>query len=76
MRRREFITLLSYAAVVWPLTGLKVEARLDLEIYRKGRKVTERELKHLALSTHDVCPRWSRWRFPAGRLRFPVVCHA
>ena len=56
MRRREFIPLLSYAAVVWPLTGLKVEARLDLEIYRKGRKVTERELKHLALSTHDCVP--------------------
>jgi hypothetical protein len=41
---------------VWPLTGLKVEARLDLEIYRKGRKVTERELKLLALSTHDCVP--------------------
>jgi Rhodopirellula transposase DDE domain len=39
--------------------GLKVEARLDQEIYRKGRKVSKRELKELALSTHQVCPRWN-----------------
>ncbi|TMJ65567.1 MAG: hypothetical protein E6G80_19750 [Alphaproteobacteria bacterium] len=35
------------------------QARLDQEIYRKGRKVTERQLKELALSTHDTCPRWN-----------------
>jgi len=39
--------------------GLKVEARLDQGIYRKGRKVTERELAELALSAHNVCPRWN-----------------
>ncbi len=39
--------------------GLKVEAHLDQGIYRKGRKVTDRQLKELALSTHDICPRWN-----------------
>ncbi len=39
--------------------GLRVEAHLDQRIYRKGRKVTERQLKELALSTHDICPRWN-----------------
>jgi hypothetical protein len=39
--------------------GLTVEAQLDQEIYRKGRKATERQLRGLALSTHDVCPRWN-----------------
>jgi len=39
--------------------GLKVEAHLDQGIYRKGRKVTERQLKELALSTHNICPRWN-----------------
>src|ERR1700736_1373454 len=39
--------------------GLKVEAYLDQRIYRKGRKVTERQLKELALSSHDICPRWN-----------------
>jgi hypothetical protein len=39
--------------------GLKVEADLDQGIYRKGRKVTDRQLKDLALSTHDICPRWN-----------------
>jgi hypothetical protein len=40
-------------------TGLKVEANLDQAIYRKGRKVTDRQLKELSLSTHDICPRWN-----------------
>jgi hypothetical protein len=40
-------------------TGLTVEAYLDQGIYRKGRKVTDRQLKELAMSTHDVCPRWN-----------------
>jgi hypothetical protein len=39
--------------------GLKVEAYLDQGIYRKGRKVTDRQLKELALSTHDICPHWN-----------------
>jgi hypothetical protein len=39
--------------------GLKVEAYLDYEIYRKGRKVTDRQLKELALSAHEICPRWN-----------------
>jgi hypothetical protein len=39
--------------------GLKVEANLDQQIYRKGRKVTDQQLKELALSTHDICPRWN-----------------
>ena len=39
--------------------GLKVEAQLDHEIYRKGRKVTDQQLQELALSTHDICPRWN-----------------
>jgi Rhodopirellula transposase DDE domain len=39
--------------------GLTVEAQLDEGIYRKGRKATERQLRDLALSTHDVCPRWN-----------------
>jgi hypothetical protein len=39
--------------------GLMVEAYLDQEIYRKGREVTDRQLKELALSKHDICPRWN-----------------
>jgi hypothetical protein len=40
-------------------TGLKVEARLDQGIYRKGRKVTEKQMAQLALFAHNVCPRWN-----------------
>jgi hypothetical protein len=39
--------------------GLVVNAELDRHIYLKGRKVTERQLRELALSRPDVCPRWN-----------------
>jgi hypothetical protein len=47
--------------------GLKVEARLDQGLYRTGRKVTERQLKQLSLSAHDVCPRWNYTISPRGK---------
>ena len=49
-------------------TGLKVEARLDQEIYRKGRRVTAEQFQKLALSPHDTCPRWNYTLVPRARL--------
>jgi hypothetical protein len=51
--------MLGFISGTTTTTGLKVEAYLDQGIYRKGRKVTARQLKELALSTHDICPRWN-----------------
>jgi hypothetical protein len=56
---RSLDVMLAFIRGTTTATGLTVEAQVDQEIYRKGRKVTERELSELALSTHDVCPRWN-----------------
>jgi Rhodopirellula transposase DDE domain len=56
---RNLDVMLAFIRGTTTTTGLKVEAYLDQGIYRKGRKVTERQLKELALSTHDICPRWN-----------------
>ncbi len=56
---RNLDVMLAFIRGTTTTAGLNVEARLDQEIYRKGRKVTDRQLKELALSTHDVCPRWN-----------------
>jgi transposase len=56
---RSLEVMLAFIRGTTTTTGLKVEASLDQGIYRKGRKVTERQLKELALSTHDICPRWN-----------------
>jgi hypothetical protein len=45
-------------------TGLRVEAYLDQAIYRKGRKVTDRQMKELRLSAHDICPSWNYTLLP------------
>lgn len=56
---RNLDVMLAFIRGTTTTTGLKVEAQLDQGIYRKGRKVTKKQLKELALSTHDVCPRWN-----------------
>jgi hypothetical protein len=56
---RSLELMLAFVRGTTTTAGLKVEASLDQGIYRKGRKVTERQLKELALSTHDICPRWN-----------------
>jgi hypothetical protein len=56
---RNLDTMLGFIRGTTTATGLKVEARLDQGIYRKGRKVTEKQLKGLALFSHEVCPRWN-----------------
>jgi hypothetical protein len=67
---RNLEAMLAFIRGTTTTAGLKVEAQLDQGIYRKGRKVTERQLKGLALSTHDICPRWNYTLAP--RLLQPV----
>jgi hypothetical protein len=56
---RSLDAMLAFMRGTTTTTGLKVEAQLDRGVYRKGRKVTEQQLKELELSTHDECPRWN-----------------
>jgi hypothetical protein len=56
---RSLEVMLAFIRGTTTAAGLTVEAQLDQEIYRKGRKATERQLNQLALSSHEVCPRWN-----------------
>jgi hypothetical protein len=56
---RNLDTMLAFIRGTTTVSGMRVEARLDMGIYPKGRKVTERQLKQLALVHHEVCPRWN-----------------
>jgi hypothetical protein len=56
---RSLDAMLAFIRGTTTTAGLKVEAHLDQRIYRKGRKVTDRELTELAFSPHDVCPQWN-----------------
>ena len=56
---RNLDTMLAFIRGTMTSTGLRVEARLNQGIYRKGRKVTEKQLKGLTLFSHEVCPRWN-----------------
>ncbi|RXG84495.1 ISAzo13-like element transposase-related protein [Bradyrhizobium zhanjiangense] len=51
--------MLAFIRSTTTTAGLTVETELDEGMYRKGRTATERQLRELALSPHDVCPRWN-----------------
>jgi hypothetical protein len=40
-------------------TGLRVKAQLDEGFYRKGQKVSRKELGRIKLQPHAVCPGWN-----------------
>ena len=56
---RSLAVMLAFIGGTKTTTGLVVEAQLDEKIYRKGRKVSERQFEELGLSAHDVCPLWN-----------------
>jgi hypothetical protein len=56
---RNLDTMLALIRGTTTTTGLKVQAYLDQGIYRRGRKVTDKQMEQLNLSRHDVCPRWN-----------------
>ena len=42
-----------------PLTGLTVQAVQKRGTYKKGQKVSDKEMKALLLERHAVCPNWN-----------------
>lgn len=51
--------MLGYIRGTTTTTGLKVKAYLDEDLYRKGQKVTKKDVEQLRLLAHAVCPNWN-----------------
>src|SRR5262249_11414212 len=66
---RDLNVMLAFIRGTTTAAGLTVEAELDQAVYRRGRKVTARELQGLAFSSHDVCPRWNYTLMPRNQAR-------
>jgi hypothetical protein len=56
---RTLAVMLAYIRGTTTTTGLKVTARLDESIYRKGIKVSRQDMDLLQLRKHDTCPAWN-----------------
>jgi hypothetical protein len=56
---RSLPVMLAYIRGTTTATGLKVRARLDEGVYRKGQKVSREELEGLNLRRHETCPAWN-----------------
>jgi hypothetical protein len=51
--------MLGYIRGTTTTTGLKVEAHLDEGFYRKGQKVSWKDVDALNLKPHETCPEWN-----------------
>ncbi|MFL5515269.1 MAG: ISAzo13 family transposase, partial [Gemmatimonadales bacterium] len=56
---RALAVMLAYIRGTTTTTGLKVTARLDEGVYRKGFKVPRQDMDLLKLRKHDTCPVWN-----------------
>lgn len=56
---RSFELMCDYIEQTTTQTGLQVHAHLVTQTYEQGVKVPEAEKATLALTRHDVCPKWS-----------------
>jgi hypothetical protein len=56
---RSLRLMLAYIRGTTTTTGLTVEAHLDEGFYKKGQKVTWKDVDELNLTPHDVCPEWN-----------------
>ena len=56
---RTFDTMLSCIRRTSTDTGLKVEASMLKGEYKKGKKVTNEEMKKLNMQSHAICPTWN-----------------
>jgi hypothetical protein len=56
---RSLATMLGYSRGTTTTTGLTVKAVLDEGIYRKGQKVSSKDIDGLNLTPHEVCPGWN-----------------
>lgn len=56
---RSFETMLAYIRGTMTKTGLKVRAFLLDQIYKKGIRVSDKEMNALNLQRRRICPRWN-----------------
>lgn len=52
-------TCLNYIATTRTSTGLKVKAYLDTKQYKKGIKISKRQMAQLQLAHYDNLPKWN-----------------
>lgn len=56
---RTLAIMLGYIRGTTTETGLRVKAHLDESIYRKGQKVSKKDLARINLQPHAVCSGWN-----------------
>ena len=58
-------TIINHLRTTTTSTGLQVRAHLVRKTYRKGKTVSNAQMKQLAIKTHDVHPQWNYTLSPA-----------
>jgi hypothetical protein len=56
---QNYQTILNYISTTKTATGLEAKAYIDNKKYRKGIKISDRQMKQLNLNKHDILPKWN-----------------
>ena len=57
-------TVVNYASTTKTKTGLRVEACRDQRVYEKGIKVSDKQMRKIALNANDILGKWNYTIFP------------
>jgi len=49
-------------------TGLKIQALLDTESYKTGIKISDKQMKELNLTLHEINPKWNYTIEPKNKI--------
>ncbi|MGC1952983.1 MAG: ISAzo13 family transposase, partial [Gammaproteobacteria bacterium] len=58
-------TILNYLRTTATSTGLRVQAHLVAQSYQKGVKITDAQMRELAIAKHEDLPKWNYTLSPA-----------
>jgi len=65
--------VVSLIAATTTKTGLKVHAELDENIYRKGRKITNRQMESIHIQRDDFHGEWNYTIVPSPKQNEPII---
>jgi hypothetical protein len=54
-----YLTIKNYISTTNTSTGLKVKAYIDSKIYKKGIKISDKQMSQLNIVKHDTIPKWN-----------------
>jgi hypothetical protein len=61
----DYETVLKFVRTTKTSAGLKIRASLNTKHYQKGKKVSDKQMEHIALKRYTLRPNWNYSIYPS-----------